>query len=58
MDNLYYVLDLCDVLKANCARKHTISLIDSESRWMIDKKEKMGLNYNYQVVLTVKMEWS
>ena len=32
MDNLYYVLDLLDVLKANYDRKHTISLTDPESR--------------------------
>ena len=28
MDNLYYVLDLLDVLKANYDEKHTISLTD------------------------------
>ena len=38
MDNLYYVLDLLDVLKANYDGKHTISLTDPESRWMMDKK--------------------
>ena len=32
MDNLYYVLDFLDVLKANYDGKHTISLTDPESR--------------------------
>ena len=41
-----YVIDLLDVLKANYDGKHTISLTDPESRWMMDKKEKIGLNYN------------
>ena len=54
MDNLHYVLDLLDVLKANCGGKHTISLTDPESRWMMDKKGDMGLNYNYQVAIDSK----
>ena len=54
MDNLYYVLDLLDVLKANYDGKHTISLTDPESRWMMDKKGNMGLNYNYQVAVDSK----
>ena len=32
MDNLYYILDFLDVLKANYDGKHTISLTDPESR--------------------------
>ena len=54
MDNLYYVLDLLDVLKANCGGKHTISLTYPESRWVVDKKENVGLNYNYQVAVDSK----
>ena len=54
MENMYYVLDLLDVLKANYDGKHTISLTDPESRWMMDKKENMGLNYNYQVAVDSK----
>ena len=54
IDNLHYVLDLLDVLKANYDGKHTISLTDSESRWMMDKKGNMGLNYNYQVAVDSK----
>ena len=38
-DNLHYVLDLLDLLKANYDGKHTIFLTSSESRWMVDKKE-------------------
>ena len=54
LDNMGYVLDLLDVLKANYDGKHTISLTDPESRWMMDKKENMGLNYNYQVAVDSK----
>ena len=54
MDNMYYVLDFLDVLKSNYDGKHTISLTDPESRWMMDKKENMGLNYNYQVAVDSK----
>lgn len=54
MDNMYYVLDLLSVLKANYNGKHTISLTDPESRWMMDKKGNMGLNYNYQVAVDSK----
>ena len=54
LDNMCYVLDLLDVLKANYDGKHTISLTDPESRWMMDKKENMGLNYNYQVAVDSK----
>ena len=54
MENMYYVLDLLDVLKANYDGKHTISLTDPESRWMMDKKENMSLNYNYQVAVDSK----
>ena len=49
-----YVLDLLDVLKANYDGIHTISLTDPESRWMMDKKKNMGLNYNYQVAVDSK----
>ena len=54
MDNMSYVLDFLDVLKANYDGKHTISLTDPESRWMMDKKENIGLNYNYQVAVDSK----
>ena len=54
VDNMRYVIDLLDVLKANYDGKHTISLTDPESRWMMDKKEKIGLNYNYQVAVDSK----
>ena len=51
---MYYVLDLWDVLKANFDGKHTISLTDPKSGWMVDKKENIGLNYNYQVAIDSK----
>ena len=51
IDNMNYVLDLLDVLKTNYDGIHTISLTDPESRWMMDKKKNMGLNYNYQVAV-------
>jgi len=54
VDNMCYVIDLLDVLKANYDGKHTISLTDPESRWMMDKKENIGLNYNYQVAVDSK----
>ena len=54
MENMYYVLDLLDVLNANYDGKHTFSLTDPESRGMMDKKENMGLNYNYQVAVDSK----
>jgi hypothetical protein len=54
VDNMSYVLDLLDVLKANYDGKHTISLTDPESRWIMDKKENIGLNYNYQVAVDSK----
>ncbi|WP_295614818.1 transposase, partial [uncultured Methanobrevibacter sp.] len=54
VDNMCYVIDLLDVLKANYDGKHTISLTDTESRWMVDKKGNMGLNYNYQVAVDSK----
>lgn len=57
IDNMSYVLDFLDVLKVNYDGKHIISLIGPESRWMMDKKKNFGLNYNYQVALTVKMGW-
>ena len=53
-DKMNYVLDLLDVLKANYDEKHTISFTNSESRWMVDKKGNMGLNYNYQVAIDSK----
>ena len=54
IENRNYVLDLLDVLKANYDGKHTISLTDPESRWMMDKKKNFGLNYNYQVAVDSK----
>ena len=54
VDNMCYVIDLLNVLKANYDGKHTISLTDPESRWMMDKKENIGLNYNYQVAVDSK----
>ncbi|WP_157064726.1 hypothetical protein [Methanobrevibacter millerae] len=51
VDNVCYVIDLLNVLKANYDGKHTISLTDPESRWMMDKKENIGFNYNYQVAV-------
>ena len=54
IDDLYYVLDLLGVLKANCGGKHTIGLIDFGSRWIMDKKGNMSFNYNYQVVVDSK----
>ena len=43
IDNMNYVLDLLDVLKANYDGIHTISLTDPESRRMMDKKKKYGI---------------
>ena len=54
IDNMCFVLNLLDVLKANYDGKHTISLTDPESRWIMDKKGNMGLNYNYQVAVDSK----
>ena len=54
VNNMCYVIDLLDVLKANYDGKHTISLTDPESRWMMDKKENIGLNYNYPVAVDSK----
>lgn len=54
VNNMCYVIDLLDVLKANYDGKHTISLTDPESRWIKDKKENIGLNYNYQVAVDSK----
>ena len=54
IDNMCFVLDLLDVLKANYDGKHAISLTDHKSRWMMDKKGNMGLNYNYQVAVDSK----
>ena len=54
LDKMSYVLDLLEVLKANYDGKHTISLTDPESRWMKDKKQNIGLNYNYQVAVDSK----
>ncbi len=54
MGDLYYVLALLKVLKANCGGKLTISLTDFESRWVVDKKGNVGLNYNYKVTIDSK----
>ena len=54
IDKMNYINDFLDVLKANYDGKHTISLTDPESRWMMDKKKNYGLNYNYQVAVDSK----
>ena len=48
---LDYVKGFLIFLKENYDGKHTISFTDPESRWMKDKEDKMGLNYNYQVAV-------
>lgn len=54
MDKMHYILDFMDVLKANYDGKNDISLTDPESRWILDKKQNWGLNYNYQVAVDSK----
>ena len=49
-----YILCLLNYLKSNYDGKHTISLTDPDSRWMMDKEGKTGLNYNYQVATDTK----
>ena len=54
IDKMHYVLDFLDVLKSDYDGKNEISLTDPESRWILDKKENWGLNYNYQVAVDSK----
>ena len=54
IDNMSFVLDLLNVLKSNFDGKHTISLKNLESRWIVDKNGNMDLNYNYQVAVDSK----
>ena len=51
-----FILDYLDILEENYDGKHTMSLTDPEARWMKDKKEVMGLNFNYQAILDGKHE--
>jgi hypothetical protein len=50
-------LDLIDYLIDNYDDKHTISVTDPDSRWMKDKNDKMGLNYNFQVAIDDKNDF-
>jgi len=51
------VLEVIEVLRSNYDGKHTISITDPECRWMKDKKEITGLNYNYQVATDDKNDF-
>ena len=44
------VLERIQLMEANIYGEHSIIIIDPESRHMPDKKGKMRLNYNYQIV--------
>jgi len=50
-------LELIQILKDNYDGKHTISVTDPECRWMKDKKDNMGLNYNYQAAIDGKNDF-
>ena len=44
------VIERIKLMEENIAGENSISIIDPESRHMLDKNGKMGLNYNYQTV--------
>ena len=48
-DSKESVLKFISFLKKNHQGKKSISVTDPECNWMPDKKDVMGLNYNYQV---------
>ncbi|KZX15584.1 hypothetical protein MBCUT_14190 [Methanobrevibacter cuticularis] len=50
-------LDFLSILKKNYDGKHTISVTDPECRWMLDKKNVIGLNYNYQLATDDKYDF-
>ena len=48
------VLERINHMEANITGKNSVSIVDPESRHMVDKKGNMGLNYNYQTVIDNK----
>ena len=48
------VLEQLKFLESNSQKENSISLSDPECNWMIDKEEKNGLNYNYQIAVDGK----
>ena len=44
------VMERIKLMEENITGENSISINDPESRHMVDKKGKMGLNYNYQTV--------
>ena len=48
--NFEKVLERIELMEANIHGENSISIIDPESRHMVNKKGKMGLNYNYQTI--------
>ena len=44
------VLERIDLMEKNIDGENSISIIDPEARHMLNKDNKMGLNYNYQTV--------
>ena len=51
------VLDRIELMEENIEGENSVSIIDPESRHIIDKKGNMGLNYNYQTVTDSKYEF-
>ena len=48
--NFEKVLERIELMEANIHGENSIIIIDPESRHMVNKKGKMGLNYNYQTI--------
>lgn len=48
------VLKQLKFLESNSQKENSISLSDPECNWMIDKEDKNGLNYNYQIAVDGK----
>lgn len=44
------VLERIKIMEENIVGENSVSIIDPESRHMVDKSGNMGLNYNYQTV--------
>ena len=48
--NFEKVIERIELMEENISGENSISITDPESRHMVDKNGKMGLNYNYQTV--------
>lgn len=48
--NFKKVIERIELMEENIIGENSISITDPESRHMVDKNGKMGLNYNYQTV--------